>query len=59
MSESREYPDQNAGELGFGWIFPMRRHALRQKLLYPERGMRYYLLLGDPNSRESGNVARR
>jgi hypothetical protein len=22
MSESREYPYQNAGELGFGWIFP-------------------------------------
>ena len=40
ISASREYPYQNAGELAFGWIFPMRRHALRQKLLYPERGRR-------------------
>jgi hypothetical protein len=38
ISASREYPYQNAGELGFGWIFPMRSYALRQKLLYPERG---------------------
>jgi hypothetical protein len=59
MSESRECPDQNAGELGFGCISFMRRQALRQKLLYPERGMRFYLVLGDPNSGESGNIAGR
>src|SRR5881275_3170397 len=29
--------NQNAGELGFGWI-SMRRQALRQKLLYPGEG---------------------
>ena len=37
MSESREYPDQNAGELGFGWIFSIGTYALRQKLLYPRK----------------------
>src|SRR6476660_2553195 len=59
MSESREYPHQNAGEPWFGWIFPTRRCVLRDKLLYPEEGMRWYLVLGDPNSGESGNIARR
>ena len=59
MSESREYPHQNVGELGFGWIFPTRKCVLRHKLLYSEGGMRWYLVLGDPNSGESGNIARR
>ena len=50
---------KNAGERGFGWIFSTRKYVLRRKLLYPEGGMRWYLVLGDPNSGESGNIARR
>jgi hypothetical protein len=36
-----------------------RANGLRQKLLYPERGMQWYLVLGNANSRESGNIARK
>ena len=44
------YQVQNAGELGLGCILRCER-ALRQKLLYPERGAQRYLIISIANSR--------